>query len=71
MRACTSTSRARNWLHARRVLKPVLAHTKKRAPKFSILQALILEGSPPGIGFSRQQTLLSFFFTHNIYTVQR
>ena len=34
-------SHARNWLCARRVHKPVLAYTKKRAPKFSILQALV------------------------------
>ena len=41
LRARTGNSCARNWLLARCVHKPVFAYTKKSAPKFSILQALI------------------------------
>ena len=40
MRARKGNSRARNCLRARSIRKPVLAYTKKRAPKFSILKAL-------------------------------
>ena len=41
-RVCTGNSHAQNWLCAQHVCKPVLAYTKKHAPKFSILKALLL-----------------------------
>ena len=40
MHAHTGNLHAQNWLRARCVQKPVLAYTKKHAPKFSILQSL-------------------------------
>ena len=42
MGACTGNSHARNWLRAQHVHKPVLAYSKKRAPRFSILLALVI-----------------------------
>ena len=42
MHVRTGNSCVQNWLHAQCVRKPVLVYTKKRAPKFSILQDLPL-----------------------------